>query len=47
MGRSDRCAALGNANGVVRSEHPEGHAVADGINSHRSLEFGTTRFWAW
>ena len=41
MGRSNRwCAALGNANGVVRSEHLEGHAAAAGLYCPKGLEHG-------
>lgn len=47
MGRTDRCAALCNAKGVVSTDRLEGHAVDDGFYGHRGLEFGTTGFWAW
>ena len=40
LGRADRCAALGNSNGVVSSDRLEGHAVVDGIYGPTGLAFG-------
>jgi hypothetical protein len=41
MGRTDRCAALRNSNGVGSSDRLEGHAVDDVIYGPTSLAFGT------
>jgi hypothetical protein len=40
MGRIDRCAALRNSNGVVSSQHLEGHTAAAGLYCPTGLEFG-------
>jgi hypothetical protein len=41
VGRTDRCAASRNANGVVSRELLEGIAAADGIYGPMGLEFGS------
>jgi hypothetical protein len=41
MGRTDRCDALRNPNGVVRSDLLVGIAAADGIYGNRALHSGT------
>jgi len=46
MGRTDRCAALCNANGVVSSDRPEGNVAPDCLYGPTGLEFGTTGFGA-
>jgi hypothetical protein len=40
MGRTDRCAALPNSNGVVRSELLEGHGNAACLRGPTGLELG-------